>query len=553
MNDKEKLIDSIVQDLLRLDPSFDERELRSLVERLSKARPRSRFDSRFAEELKERVLKGFDEFKINKNMKKTVFSLPRIDWRMMSYVSASSAALVLVAVVVSSMSIYKQNSVTLSKEVPGVKNQIVKVSRNAFGPLVLARNANQGNMEAVSKTANDGSTPNSPAIPQPGAANERALSAAAPVGMGGGGAFAGKMMADSFMPPMPSSIKYVYAGDDFELPSGQVSVYRKMPPQISNFSGVVSAIQGLNVDSVDISVLRDLKLDSLSIKEDRDFGYYLSLSPSSNVFYMSKNWERWPNPGAKCQDEKCWQDIRVKSSDMPSDEEALSIAKAFVEEYGIKLEGYGQPIVQNSWRTAYESYPEKENYYFPDEVYVIYPLLIDGVEVRGQGGESQGLMVNIDVRSRKASGFNGTIAPSFESSEYEAISDKETIKKMAEDGGMNGRYYYYSTTDGKEATVELGTPKQILMQYWKYDQEAGRSDELYVPALVFPVKSKPADNPYFYTENIVVPLIKDVLQNNDYPMLLKAEPAVMPTPNVEDGAVGGGAAVDVPVVNEALR
>jgi hypothetical protein len=146
-------------------------------------------------------------------------------------------------------------------------------------------------------------------------------------------------------------------------------------------------------------------------------------------------------------------------------------------------------------------------------------------------------MVNVDVRNRKAAGFNGSIAPSFESSEYDAIADKDTIKKMAEDGGMNGRYYYFASTDGQEATVELGTPKQALMQYWKYDQATGRGDELYVPALIFPVKNRPENTPYFYVESIVVPLIKDVLQNNDYPMLLKTEPAVMEAPAIQDASV----------------
>jgi hypothetical protein len=519
MKDKNELINQIVQDLLNLDRSFSERELRSLVERLAASRPLAKLDQNFAEGLKAKVLERFDELKSSKSMKGKIFSLPKIDWRTMSYISASSAALVLLAVVVSSMGVYKQNSLSLGKVSPSLGNQIVKVGSNAFGPLVLARNANQGNLESISKSVNNDYVSNSPSA-----------APTAPAGLGGSGAVSSKIMTDSFVPPMPSSIKYVYSGDDFELPSGQVTVYRKVPPVISDFSGIVSAIKGLNAEGVDVSKLRDLKLDSLSIKEDREFGYYLSISPSNNVFYMSKNWERWPNPGAGCQDDKCWQDVRVKASDVPSDEETLNIAKAFIEEYGIKLDGYGQPLVQNSWRNAYASYPDKESYYFPDEVYVIYPLLIDGVEVRGQGGEFQGLMVNVDVRSRKASGFNGSIAPSFESSAYDSISDKETLKKMAEDGGMNGRYYYYADAEGKESTVELETPRQILMQYWKYDQGTGRSDELYIPALIFPVKSKPADNPYFYTENIVVPLIKDVLQNNDYPILMKGGALIEPTP-----------------------
>jgi hypothetical protein len=256
---------------------------------------------------------------------------------------------------------------------------------------------------------------------------------------------------------------------------------------------------------------------------------------------MSKNWEKWPNPSAKCQDDKCWQDNRVKLSDLPSDEESLEIAKRFISEYGINLDGYGQPFVQNSWRTAYEVSPDKENYYFPEEVSVVYPLIIDGVEVCGQGGEYQGLMVGVDVKNRKASGFNGVISPSFESSKYEAISDKEQIVKMAEDGGMNG-FYYYGAEDGQETVVELGTPQKALMQYWKYDQETGRGDELYIPALVFPVKKRPQAD-YFYIENIVVPLIKDVLINNNYPMLLKAEPAV--------GAITQDAVLSGPVFSEA--
>jgi len=519
MRIENELIEQIVQDLLRLEPSFDEKELRALVRRLAAARPATKIDNAFAEGLKAKVLERFDELKGLKGMKKTIFSLPKLDWRMISYVSASSAALVLLAVIVSSMGIYKQNNLSLGKPSPSLGNQVSKVGRNAFGPLVLARNANQGNLEAISKGNNN--APVAAPMADNAVAQERAVSSVAPIGLGGGGAASSKMVADGFMPPMPNPVKYVYDGGDFEMPSGQVSVYRKLPSAISNFSNVIGAVQGLSMDSVAISKLRDLKLDSLSIKENRDYGYYLSFSSSNNVFYMSKNWERWPNPGSRCQDEKCWQDISVKASDMPSDEETLAIAKAFVRDYGINLDGYGEPFVQNSWRLYYDSYPDKENYYFPEEVYVVYPLIIEGIEVRGQGGEHQGLMVNIDVRSRKASGFNGSFAASFESSDYGVISDKEQIIKMAEDGGMNGRYYYFASTDGQETTVSLGAPKQVLMQYWKYDQEKGTNDELFVPALIFPVKNRPENSPYFYIENIVVPLIEDVLQNNDYPMLMK--------------------------------
>lgn len=542
MVDKNKF-QEILNDLYALDASLREREkeLVPLLEKLIKAKPQTVFSETFAAELKQQLLAKTPEFGKNNNMKKEKTNLFKIDWKIMSYASVGTAALVLVAVAGSSMMIYKQNSLSLGKKVPTTKNQIVKVSRNAFGTLTLAKNTNAGNLEAMSKSNNASlAAPTTAPAVDNGFTSERA--SAAPLGMGGGGAVSGKMMADSsIMPPRQGSVKYVYSGDDFELSTGPASVYKKLPPNVSNFDPVVSAINGLNVDSVDISHLKDLKLDSLSIKEDRDFGYSLNLSPSSNVFYMSKNWEKWPNPGAKCQDDKCWQDVRLKLSDMISDDEALQIAKDFVSEYKINTNGYGQPFVQNSWKTSYDGSTDKENYYFPEEVSVVYPLMIEGGEVRGQGGEALGLMVGVDVRSHKATGFNGTIAPSFESSEYDVIADKAEVIKLAESGGMNGQYYYYAPEGEKELVVELGTPRKILMVNWKYDQQSGQGYELYLPAYIFPVKNKPENN--FYVESIVVPLVKEAYDNINYPILMKSggatEPAAVsaPTPLFDVQAV----------------
>jgi hypothetical protein len=87
-------------------------------------------------------------------------------------------------------------------------------------------------------------------------------------------------------------------------------------------------------------------------------------------------------------------------------------------------------------------------------------------------------------------------------------------------------------------TVELGTPKKVLIQNWKYDQQSGQGYELYLPAYVFPVKNKPENN--FYVENIVVPLTKEAYENNNYPILMKggavSEPAVMVNPEISTPA-----------------
>ncbi len=65
------------------------------------------------------------------------------------------------------------------------------------------------------------------------------------------------------------------------------------------------------------------------------------------------------------------------------------------------------------------------------------------------------------------------------------------------------------------------------MQYIRYS--GGLNEELYVPALVFPVLDAPKD--LYVPANVVVPLVKEVLDNYQPPMYLmkEAETPVEPT------------------------
>lgn len=531
MIDKKQLSD-ILSDLYALDPSLRnrEKELMPLIEKLIKAKPQTALNEAFAAELKKQLLAKADGLGQKNSMKKEKKSWFKIDWKVMAYASTGTAALVLVAVVASSMMIFRQNSLVVKHQAPTLKNQIVKVSRNAFGSLALAQNASPvgGNREVSAKINNISPSPlasNDGGVP----VSESAISSAAPAGLGVGAAGNSKMMADAsyIMPPNYGTIKYVYAGEDFSLPSGQATVYKNLTNAMSDFSSVLSALSGSGISQFDVSQFKGLKIDSFNIKEDRDFGYYLGFY-QGNDFYISKNWGKWPNPFAKCQDDKCWQENRIKLSDMISDEEAIAIAKNFVSEYKINLEGYGQPVVSGQWRAVYEASMDKENYYFPEEVQVLYPLLIDGQEVRGASGELQGAVVTVDIRNRKASGLNNLLSLNFEASEYETVADKSEVIKLAEEGGQNGRYQYYYGSEGeKETIVELDTPKLVLVHSWRYNEEIAQGDNIYVPAYMFPLKNKPQD-PYFYTESIIVPLVKDVIAQIDRPMLYKADPVAVP-------------------------
>jgi len=54
------------------------------------------------------------------------------------------------------------------------------------------------------------------------------------------------------------------------------------------------------------------------------------------------------------------------------------------------------------------------------------------------------------------------------------------------------------------------------MIFWKYDETSRSNQILFIPALVFPIKNLPAEG-YYYQKNIIVPLAKELLDQNEQP------------------------------------
>ncbi|MFA5248340.1 MAG: hypothetical protein WC415_03785 [Patescibacteria group bacterium] len=523
-----KRIDKILADLFELDPFLKkkERDIRRIVESLLAVRPDTKFNKKFAQALRADVLSRLAEInnmKMQKN-EKTSIDLPQFAY--VFVVTMAVFALFMTAAVAPFLKMPAQYSnISVYKKSNGVL--IAKVAPNAFGSL-----------SSVLATEDLAIAP----VLQNVASEESARVSTINLGLGDGGMSSApveKMFADSkmIMPPRESFFQYSYVGDDFSQDESFLPVYKKTSIASDNdFSAVVDAVRQSNFKLFNLDKFKDLKIDNINFKEDRDFGYYFSLSSVNNNFSVYKNWEKWPNSSANCRDDACWQANRIRISDIPTDEELVNIANDFINEYGISLAGFSEPSVQNAWRVAYENTADKENYYLSEEMYIIYPLLINDLEVYDQGGNKYGMTIGVDVRQRKVADVNGLSGLSFETSDYEVINDSVEIIKKAEAGGMNGRWYYSvdeKTTNAKVAG--LGTPKKVLVLQWKYD-EANKNYEIFVPAYLFPIVSGLEGLDYFYSENIIVPLAKDLYNNDNLP-----QPYSMIKNNIEVNSTEGAA------------
>lgn len=317
------------------------------------------------------------------------------------------------------------------------------------------------------------------------------------------------------MPPYEyTTYKYAYKGDALQLNESTMPVYRKTNDNASARS-LAQAIQNTGVSVFDPAKLQNVHASFITMTEDRDRGFVASINLDNNSFSLYANTSKWP---------AMWNNDAGKSSTVPSDEEILVIADSFIKTYAIDLSGYGPGKVIHNSQNVYMTAPGSITKYAipsimpimaPVEITVLYPLIIDGKEVIDQGGNGTGLNINVNTSLRAVTGMNSAHSQKYEQSAYDAETDASKIISIAERGGIYGGY----GEGGKVVTVELGTPTLQLMFYSLYNEKEQRSQELYIPAYVFPVKNAETYQ-NLYQKHIVVPVIKEILENqNDAPVI----------------------------------
>ncbi len=494
-----KQIKQILQDLYAIDESFREHEseLIKIINQLLVSRPDTKFDKKFARKLRTELLH-------NKSSQNTQNNFT-YDFKSMFTMKKFAYAGVGIAVIILAVAVW-QNIGVNNHKIAFVPN-ITKVGDMAFGSLINANDSQLGQPEAVG-VGGGGGTP-------------RLQSG----GGGGGMAMSESAVADGkMMMPNPYSFnyKFIYEGDELSIDEEKMAVLKRIKDQNVGTT-LAQGLKSFDFGDVNLNKFSNLTLQSISLAEDKDFGYSVHINPLEGMISINENYIYWQNHRPVCQDQKCYEAQRLKESDIPADNELLKIADNFLKEKNIDMSNYGDPKVRKDW--LLNARPGVEMY-VPDIVSVVYPLIISDKKVYEEGGQVAGMNISVDVRLKRVTNMN-YMTQNYESSNYETETDVARILKFAEQGGRYSNRYFAST---KTKELKIGTPTLSYVKIWQFNEDKRENIELLVPAFIFPILEKP-EGTYFWQENIVIPIVKELLdeadkQNNDVRIL--PEPVPMP-------------------------
>ena len=527
---KDKL-NIILQELYILDPSLKEHEINlvKLISQMSDLKPDTCFDAAYAARLKEEILKqslnnSNKSFIFLKFMNKKIFIAAGIFAVLAIAVTAILYSKSLPQSTISKLTGDKNFEANKSSEArKGSDTAVTKLALGAFGSLSSLSSApyikTEGTMSATgpaSLSAAGGAN----AIPgadmsvssgAPSVMSRTTVSAGVAVSApastrGFAGSVSSKMMAPIY------NFKYVYKGDPINLSETQGDVYRRVKGGSQVSQDLAQLVKGINYPDLNMNSFDNLKMTSLSLIEDKDMGLMMNFDFNEDSVNIYENWEKWQIPARQaCADnQKCWDSYRLKISDVPTDKDLIAMSDKFISKHKINTEHYGEPQVDNQWRENYTATTDKINFYIPESASVIYPLMLNGEAVRDQSGSYNGLRVTINLLKKAASGLSGLTPYRYESSSYDLSVSGSDVIKAAEKGGSNQGWYGYSGAE-KTETIELGTPIKVYVQLYKYSNN--RNDELLTPALIFPIIKAPEGNQYFGAKQIIVPLVKDMLND----------------------------------------
>ncbi|MCL5795524.1 MAG: hypothetical protein M1338_04155 [Patescibacteria group bacterium] len=489
----DRKIQTILQDIYQIDPNLKnhEQQLINIIQKLITEKPDTKFDQQFTQRLWSELSKQIPE---RQSGVKTLIDF--MSFKKMAYAVGGILILIVLAYPTFTTLEKNKNLADRGLEIFGDSLQIEMIGQNAFGNLTTESQASD-QIKPTSST-------------------ER--SSATPAGLGGGGLAAlDQSQTKMVAPDYSTNYIYVYRGQPIELSEEKMEVLKRNKYSRDN-SNINSLLKSFNLGLIDLSSFSGGYLQSITINQEQPFGYNISANLDEGMIWVGQNWATWPQ--SKCQDVKCWEAQRLQINEVPGDEEIIKIADDFLKDHKISTKNYGKAYIDNQWRILYERAIDKTSVYIPDQMVVIYPLEINGKQTFEAGGYPIGINVNVDIKNKKVTAVGNLTTNRYQSSFYEAETNFDRILKVAENGGLNS---YHFENPSQNIEIEIGEPKMIWMK--KYNYHDGFNDELLVPALAFPITKIP-DGVDLYQKNIIVPLIKEVLDegNTDGPI------RIMPTP-----------------------
>lgn len=515
--EKNKL-DNLLQELYLFEPQLVkfEAQLIEIINQMLELRPDTKFDSLLAAKIKARLMEKIEESK-KRELNHRFFKLNFINMNKSIYIYAGLATVFVLAFSFLSFNLINkfehENKLGKLNEISSNSyedwqernnDDFVRVEPNAFGSLAtisltdLNENNNQNELDIKM----------------------------APAGAGGSSTMMlGAPDNARMIMPWIDHYEYIYQGDSLILDKSEGDVYRRLAITNNDGQRLANLISGLNLNGLDLSNFRNLKVQSISLLEDTDKGLAVNLDFESGSVSIYENWSKWrfPEREACGDDNACWQSFRLNIEDIPTDSVLINKANNFIKNYNIDLSNYGEPVVDNNWRFDYERSNDKVNFYIPETVSVVYPLLADDITVRDQSGNYSGVRVNINMFHQAVSGLNNFSINHYELSSYALETDFQRIVKIAEHGGWR-LWFNVDIENTKEQKIVLDTPEFTYINLWKYSNN--KNEELLVPALIFPVVLDNVSE-YYGRQSIVVPLVKEMLDELELNQVNNKRPGEM--------------------------
>ncbi len=519
-------IRTILEELYQLDPELRAREaeLAPLILRLVQAKPNIKPSPKFFVDLKVKLMNKEKELmSVNKELVQETKLNPWFNlasFMRQPYLLTMVALVAFMLILISSLPGTIRRFNRINQFEPG----ITRLPNGAFGNLLAVSDGTPIGWGGAGKTT------------RPSTSDIRTVTnqfSPTPAGLGGEAG-----MNQAMIYPYPE-YSYKFIGAKMEDLPAQVDVLRR----IKNVGLSVnnSFLRSFDVGSFKLDSFSGASLSQITLTEDKEYGYIISIDFLEGMVNVYENWRRWPQPFNDCHDEDCYHRLQIRPEQVPVDESLIAIANAWLREHGINTSAYGTPFIQDDWRLYYDQAEDKSTVYVPDIITVIYPIKINNFSVYEYSGNQIGLGVNINIRYNRVSGMWNMSSLRFEASSYEAETDWDTLLKYATSGGQGyPTPLIYPTNDfdqNKKVEFNLETPTIGYLRYWHYQN--GDNQELLLPALVFPVK--PAKQNYvFMPQNVVVPLVKEFLQSSyiDGPVKIMPAVGVPDVPVSSDGSGG---------------
>jgi hypothetical protein len=468
-------INKILEDLYKIDPELQkqEKDLKEIIKKLLDSKPEVKIDQKFVQDLRKKILQGED--------KKVAFKLNYMNKFIYAGIGMAVMALVLIPYYNN-----KDNNFTVTNILKDNGIKIESVEEKAFGSLQNISNYDSGDLEANSRAGGG-------------------------IGvMGLGSAEIGVIDVDdggtgrsSIMPrPNPVIYEYQYVGDDFLVDKDSTAVVKRIK-NTELLADKAVALNNLDIGGLNYNKFSNLKINNISLHEDKDSGYIISIDSSEQRVSIYKDWQTWPQENALNE--------RLEMSDVPSDGSIIAIANSFIENYNLDMSPYGEAVVDKSWLKNYEQAENKDTAYIPQTMTVIYPLVLNDKEVYNEYNNKYGLSVQVDIRDKKVSSVNEIVEHNYQSSNYEVVQDVNRIIDIAERGGYRNYSYNIENNEAEKIVVELGTPSLEMVRVWNYSPNG--SEELYIESYIFPVLN--SDNNYFYRDYLIVPIVEELVAEDE--------------------------------------